>query len=85
MSLGLEQRSVRVVASFSAYCDRVSERFGIDFHPEFPYKLGDIKPALGFVHQEELQGIDFWGFGDIDVIYGNPGAYFTTKKLCSKD
>lgn len=65
------------------YYQMVSDRLGIDFSPADPYKLCDIKPALGFVHADRLEGYDFWGFGDIDVIYGNLREYFTDARLAS--
>lgn len=71
--------------TFALYCKRVSEALGIDFKPDDPYKLCDLKPAYGFIHQQELDGIDFWGFGDIDVVMGDLRAYFSNKRLSKKD
>jgi len=67
------------------YCALVSGRLGIDFSPANPYKLCDIKPALGYIHAEHLDGYDFWAFGDIDVVYGNLRKYFTAERLATKD
>lgn len=36
-----------------------------------PYKLCDVRPAYGLIFDEYLTGFDFWGWGDIDVIYGD--------------
>lgn len=71
--------------SFGEYCLLVSKRLGIDFSPENPYKLCDIKPALGYVHADELEDVDFWGFSDIDLIYGNLRDYFTAERLARFD
>lgn len=68
-------------SSFFDYCTRVSQRLGLEFQPDNPYKLCDLKPALGFIHQEETCGYDFWAFGDLDLIYGDLRAYFTDEKL----
>lgn len=57
--------------SFAAYKQLVSAKLDICFNPENPYKLCDIKPALGYIHREELEGYDFWAFGDVDVVYGD--------------
>ena len=56
---------------FDSYCKRVSECLSIDFHPTDSYKLCDLKPFYGIIHKVELEGYDFWGFGDIDLIYGD--------------
>ena len=74
-----------VPISYSDYCAKVSERLDIDFRPSNAYKLCDIKPALGAVHQDALEGYDFWAFGDIDVVYGDLRSYFTARRLSGKD
>ncbi len=66
--------------SFTAYCDLVSSKLAIDFKPSSPYKLCDLKPALGVVHVDLLKKYDFWAFGDIDVVYGDL-RFFLTETL----
>lgn len=74
-----------VELSFEEYCSLVSQRLGITFTPDSSYKLCDLKPALGFIHQDHLHGYDFWAFGDLDVIYGDLRGYFTAGRLATKD
>lgn len=71
--------------TFADYCQLVSERLGISFNPRSAYKLCDIKPALGYIHADRLDGFDFWGFSDIDLIYGNLRAYFSAERLARFD
>lgn len=71
--------------SYQEYCQLVSSRLEIDFAPVHAYKLCDIKPALGYIHADRLQGYDFWAFGDIDLIYGDLRAYFTAERLARND
>jgi len=78
--------NVRIVdTDYAGYCKRVSEKLGIPFAPENPYKLCDLKPALGFIHEEDLVGYDFWAFGDLDLVFGDFRAYFTAHRLARKD
>jgi hypothetical protein len=70
---------------YEDYLSLISRKLEIDFHPEHPYKLCDIKPAYGFIHEDVLQGYDFWGFGDIDLVYGNLREYFTRTLLSRYD
>lgn len=70
---------------FSEYCEHVSTTLKIDFKPSSPYKLCDLKPAYGYLHAEDLKGVDFWAFGDIDIVLGDLRAYFTTQRLAKKD
>lgn len=71
--------------SFADYCYLVETKLAIPFSPESPYKLCDLKPALGLIHVEELEGYDFWGFSDIDLVYGQLRRYFTDKRLARYD
>lgn len=57
--------------SFKDYCDRVSDSLHINFHPLTPYKFCDLKPFYGIIHKKELQDYSHWGFGDLDLCYGN--------------
>ncbi len=71
--------------TFHEYCALVSQRLGLDFAPKAAYKLCDIKPALGYIHADCLDGYDFWAFGDIDLVYGDLRSYFTADRLASYD
>lgn len=78
--------NVKVIQiSYADYCQFVSRKLTIQFSPANPYKLCDIKPLLGYLHEDELKDYDFWGFGDIDLIYGDLRAYFTQARLAKKD
>lgn len=67
--------------SFADYSSSVSQKLDVKFAPAHPYKLCDLKPMYGFLHQDELQDYDFWGFCDVDVIFGNLRDFFTPKLL----
>lgn len=78
--------NVRLVSvSYQDYCRRVADALHIDFRPAHPYKLCDIRPAIGLVHAEELAAHDFWGYGDLDLVYGDLRAYFTAERLARFD
>ena len=67
--------------SFEEYCKIVSKKLEIDFHPDNAYKLCDLKPFYGLVHSDILMNYDFWGFGDIDLIWGNLRSFYTEELL----
>jgi hypothetical protein len=46
-----------------------------------PYKLCEYKQAYGYILQEYISGYDFWGFGDLDLVYGNLRHFFTDEVL----
>ena len=66
---------------FDAYRAMVSDRLGIRFPDASPYKLCDFKPTYGFVHEDLTAGYDYFGFGDIDVIYGDIRRFYTPEIL----
>ena len=74
-----------VETSFSSYCERIANTLDIVFRPTSAYKLCDLKPALGYIHQTELEAFDFWAFGDVDLMYGDLRCYFTTDRLSRYD
>ena len=48
------------------------------------YKLCDFKPAYGYIFSRYIEGYDFWGYCDIDVIFGNIRAFITENILSSE-
>lgn len=79
-------QNVRFVhTSFSSYQQMVSDRLGISFSPSSPYKLCDLKPALGFIHEQDIKGYDFFAVGDIDIIYGQIRDFITDDLLQKYD
>ena len=49
------------------------------------YKLCDFKPTYGILFSELLQGYDFWGHGDIDMVFGNIRDFITEEVLENND
>jgi hypothetical protein len=49
------------------------------------YKVCDFKPAFGKIFEDHLEEYDFWGWGDIDVIYGDLKNIFTPYRLNKYD
>ena len=70
---------------FSNYCDLIERALMIRFSPKNPYKLCDIKPALGLIHAKEIAEYDFWGWGDLDLVYGDLRSYFDEERLAKFD
>lgn len=67
--------------SFSEYKRLAESKLSIDCSQMTPYKLCDFKPAYGYVHEEDLKGYDFFGFGDIDLVYGDIRSIITNDVL----
>ena len=64
---------------------RVSEKLGVPWQMVRGYKLVDLKPAYGHIFSEWLQEYDFWGYTDMDVIYGRLDDFITPAILRTQD
>lgn len=63
----------------------ISKKLNIKLDFIDPYKLCDFKPTYGIVFQEMIQDFDFWGHGDIDIIFGNLKSFLTDEVLSNYD
>ena len=57
--------------SLSEFNDIASSALELKTQILRPFKVCDFRPAFGHIFAGELQDTDYWGWGDIDVIYGN--------------
>jgi hypothetical protein len=62
-----------------------SEKLGFEVKIDFAYKLCDIKPAYGFIFPEIIKDYDFWGHGDLDIVYGSIRDFMTEEVLENHD
>lgn len=61
--------------------ERVETKLGFTVSLNAPYKLCDFRPAFGMIFEEELKDADFWGWGDVDLIYGDLSRFITDEVL----
>lgn len=64
---------------------RVSAAVEADFHLDAGYKLCDLKPAYGDLFAAELEPWDFWGYVDLDVVYGRLADFIKPSDLATCD
>ena len=57
--------------NYEEYRKLISRKLGIKFEVLNAYKLCDFKPFNYQIHTEILSQYEFWGFGDIDLIFGD--------------
>jgi len=46
-----------------------------------PSKLSDLKPVYGLMFPELIEAYDFWGYGDVDMIFGDLSRYLKPDLL----
>jgi hypothetical protein len=66
---------------FSDFQQLARQAFEFPIVLDRPYKLCEYKQAYGYILQEYINGYDFWGFGDLDLVYGDIRAFLTEKVL----
>jgi hypothetical protein len=62
-----------------------SSKLNFEVEISFAYKLCDFKPAYGFLFDQHLNGYDFWGHCDLDIIFGNIRTFINEDLLCKFD
>jgi hypothetical protein len=54
---------------------------GVLFKLHHNYKICDLKPLYGHLFAEELKPYRFWGYSDIDVVFGQLGHFISKEEL----
>ncbi len=57
--------------SWEKIVKQIDEKFDFKTEIKSPYKLTDFKPAYGYIFEDLLESYDYWGYCDIDLIFGN--------------
>jgi hypothetical protein len=57
--------------SFSDFADIVQHKFDFPISLKKPYKICDFRPAFAEIFPQEVEGYDFWGHCDLDLIFGD--------------
>ncbi len=66
---------------FTDFQQLVQKSFNFQIVLDRPYKLCEYKQAYGYILQEYIKPYDYWGFGDLDVVYGDIRAFITDEVL----
>lgn len=61
----------------------VQSAFNFPIVLDRPYKLCDYKQAYGYILKKYISKYDYWGYGDLDVVYGNIRHFLTDDILSS--
>lgn len=76
--------NVKVVnMSFDELKRLFQSKFEFPINIPSPYKFCDFRGAYGFILNNFVEDYEFWGFGDIDLVYGNIRQFFTDSILSS--
>lgn len=63
----------------------VKSKFDFEIKLDNAYKLCDYKVAYGIIFEEYLKEYEFWGYCDVDLIFGRISSFITDDILNSYD
>lgn len=71
----------RYIFSFEALRQKFAKHFDFPISLKCPYKFCDYRPTYGEVFAEYLTDYDFWGYSDVDLIWGDIRSFVTDQIL----
>lgn len=75
----------RVSMSFSEIKEKIQKKFDFPICLKAPYKLCDYRPAYGLIFEDYTKGYDFWGYCDVDLLFGNLRKFLPDDLLVQYD
>lgn len=67
--------------SFPDFCSLISKKLNISFLPSCPYKICDLRLSFGVIFDIYIHDYDYFGWCDIDVIWGDIRKFVTEDVL----
>ena len=75
-----------IYMTFEKLKERIQSLYKFDINLSTPYKLCDYKVAYGEIVEKEIRGgYDFWGYCDMDLLFGNIRNFLTDELLSEYD
>ncbi len=66
---------------FSNFKQMIANAFDFPIALDRPYKICDFRPAFAYALSGYIKGYDYWGWGDLDVVYGDIRHFITEEVL----
>lgn len=73
-----------VKCSFSELKQKIQNLYDFRISLESPYRLCNFRPAYGEIFNDLIKNYDYWGFCDIDLIWGNLRALLPQEAIYDK-
>ena len=71
--------------AYPDFLRRVERKLAVRLPEHSIRKLCDFRPMYGVLFEEFLEEYDFFGFGDVDVVYGDIRKFVTERMLEDQD
>lgn len=69
---------------FEEFRQHIQSFFEFPIVLDRPYKLCEYKQAYGYILKDYIKEYDYWGFGDLDLVYGDIRRFITDEVLNHK-
>lgn len=77
-------KNVKIInKSFEELKEEIQNKFDFKISLKTPYKFCDYRPAYGYIFDYLIKDYQYWGYCDIDLIFGDI-ASFLTENLTNK-
>ena len=60
-------------------------KFDFEISLDSPYKLCDFKPTYGYVFERYIKDYDYWGYCDVDLLFGDLDVFIPFEKISKFD
>lgn len=70
-----------IMKSFPDFKKLVEEKLGMRVQLDTPYECCDFKAVYGTIFEDYLQEYDYWGYCDMDMIFGDLSWFFKKYQL----
>ena len=70
-----------VEMTFDELRERIQGLYDFKISLKKPYKICDFRPAYGEIFNSIIDNYDFWGYCDVDLIFGNIKKFITEAVL----
>lgn len=67
--------------SLNKFNELAGYQLGIKTKIYHPYKICDFKPSFGNIFNSEIKEYDFWGYSDLDLVYGDIRKFISSNIL----
>ena len=72
-------------SSIKEFSELVSNKLAVTIDLSNPYKICDFRPAFGKIFEDYTIDYDFWGYSDLDIIYGDISTFIPLDKIDKYD
>lgn len=67
--------------SFDEIKSKIQSFYDFEIDLSQPWRLSLMKPAYGEIFQDDIKEYDFWGYCDVDMMWGDIRAFYTDEIL----